>query len=96
MHLVQHGCNHHTNSPLQIERVVGVLDGVLAKQKYLVGDKPTIADFAFIPWDQMIPWLLGGSSVSLDKYTNFKRWNDEMAARPAVKKVYEIKNSLPH
>jgi len=31
--------------------VFGVLDGVLSKQKYLVGDKVTIADLSFIPWN---------------------------------------------
>jgi glutathione S-transferase len=78
----------------EVERVVSVLDSVLAKQKYLVGDKPTIADLVFVSWDQNIPWLMTGSSISLDKYTNFKRWHDEMVARPTVKKVYEIKASL--
>ena len=32
-------------------RVFGVLDGVLAKQEYLVGDKCTIADIAFVNWN---------------------------------------------
>jgi len=33
------------------------LDGVLSKQKYLVGDKVTIADLSFIPWNAaVIPW----------------------------------------
>jgi glutathione S-transferase len=35
----------------EIKRVFGVLDSVLAKQKYLVGDKVTIADLSFIPWN---------------------------------------------
>ena len=35
----------------EIRRVFGVLDSVLAKQKYLVGDKVTVADLAFIPWN---------------------------------------------
>ena len=28
-----------------------VLDGVLSKQEYLAGDKVTIADLSFIPWN---------------------------------------------
>ena len=32
----------------------GVLDGVLSKQNYLVGDKLTIADLSFIPWNAAI------------------------------------------
>ena len=32
----------------EIKRVFGVLDGVLAKQEWLVGGKPSVADIAFI------------------------------------------------
>ena len=32
----------------EVLRVFGVLDGVLSKQKWLVGGKPTIADLSFI------------------------------------------------
>ena len=38
----------------EIRRVFGVLDSVLAKQKYLVGDKLTVADLAFIPWNEVV------------------------------------------
>ena len=34
----------------EIERVFGVLDGVLAKQEWLVAGKPTVADFAFLQY----------------------------------------------
>ena len=37
----------------------GVLDEVLAKQKYLVGGKVTIADLSFIPWNvAIVDWLI--------------------------------------
>ena len=43
----------------EIKRVFGVLDTVLSKQKYLVGDKVTIADLSFVPWNAgVITWLL--------------------------------------
>ena len=32
----------------EIARMVGVLDSVLAKQEWLVGDKPSVADLSFI------------------------------------------------
>lgn len=35
----------------EIKRDIGVLDGVPAKQKYLVGDKVTTADLSFVPWN---------------------------------------------
>lgn len=34
----------------EIIRVWGVLESVLSKQDWLVGSKPTIADFSFIPY----------------------------------------------
>ena len=40
----------------EIRRVLGVLDGVLAKQEWLVADKLTVADLSFIPY---VPGLLG-------------------------------------
>ena len=43
----------------EIKRVFGVLDGVLSKQKYLVGDRVTIADLSFILWNVIIlTWLI--------------------------------------
>lgn len=34
----------------EMERVLGVLDGVLAKQEWLVAGKPTVADLAFLQY----------------------------------------------
>jgi glutathione S-transferase len=43
----------------EVKRVFGVLEIALSKQKYLVGDKVTIADLSFITWNSMIvDWLI--------------------------------------
>ena len=49
---------HHEKVPSAIERyqketvrVLSVLDGVLQKLEWLVGGKPTVADFAFVSWN---------------------------------------------
>ena len=43
----------------EIKRVFGVLDSVLSTNKYLVGDKVTIADLSFIPWNAgVVDWLV--------------------------------------
>jgi len=43
----------------EIKRVFSVLDGVLSKQQYLVGDKVTIADLSFIPWNvAAVDWVI--------------------------------------
>ena len=36
----------------ETQRVYSVLEGVLSKQEWLVGGKPTIADIAFITWNR--------------------------------------------
>ena len=36
----------------ETQRVFSVLDGVLAKQEWLVGGKCTIADISFVPWNR--------------------------------------------
>jgi glutathione S-transferase len=58
----------------EIRRVFGVLDSVLSKQKYLVGDKVTIADLSFIPWNAgVVNWLI--PDIDIDKnYPAFARW----------------------
>ena len=42
----------------------GVLEIVLSKRKYLVGDKVTIADLSFIPWNVMaVTWLVPDADI---------------------------------
>lgn len=42
----------------EIRRVIGVLDVALEGKQYLVGDKVTIADLAFVPWHVIAPVCL--------------------------------------
>ena len=69
------------------------MDGVLAKQPYLVGEKLTVADLSFYVWDDFFfnpPGLLDGSPFKeeLDQFKHFKRWHDEVHALPNVQKAY--------
>jgi len=75
----------------EVERVIGVLDGVLANQKYLVGDKATIADMSFVPWNAGADFLVGSSDIDLKKYTHYQKWHADITSRPAIKKVLEEK-----
>ena len=70
-----------------------MLDSVLSKQKYLVGDKVTVADLIFIPWNSYAGRLLEGSDIDLAKYTNFQTWHKELLARPAVRKCFAERES---
>ena len=86
----------------EINRVTGVLDGHLAKQKeehggssaggdgpWLVGNKLSYADIAFIPWQIRVPRALGKEEYDVDNYPNVKEWLDKMTSREAVRKVLE-------
>lgn len=77
----------------EIRRVVGVLDGQLAKTGgWLVGSKCTYADLSFVPWDNMIGFIMGEDGQSVfDNAPHFKKWHEAMSQRPAVKKVNEYK-----
>lgn len=76
----------------EIKRVVGVIDRHLKNQgtEYLVGDKCTFADLAFVMWHQTMPRLVDGWDYQAEAPT-FHAWNERLQSRPAVKKIFEEK-----
>ena len=66
----------------ETHRLYGVLNNRLYDRPYIAGDAYTIADMISYPWTAS--WELQGIDMGEFKY--FKRWWDEMAARPAVVK----------
>ena len=66
-----------------------MLDGVLASRPYLLGDKLTIADLTFIPWNTRLPVWVKGSPFEeeLAGYRNALKWHEGLLELPAVKKV---------
>ena len=56
----------------EIKRVFGVLESVLSKQKYLVGNKLTIADLSFITWNNMV---VNGLNSDINLEQNFPAVN---------------------
>lgn len=77
----------------EIRRVTKVLDGILTGKEYLVGERCSYADLAFVPWATLVPSLLGGvEKEEIERETpNYSAWIDRLTARPAVKKVLEEK-----
>ncbi|NTJ43437.1 glutathione-dependent disulfide-bond oxidoreductase [Agrobacterium larrymoorei] len=75
---------------MESKRQLDVLDRHLANNRYMAGDEYSIADIAIWPWygnlarGQSYP----NAEVFLDaaSYKNVKRWADEIAERPAVKR----------
>jgi GSH-dependent disulfide-bond oxidoreductase len=66
----------------EVNRCFGVLNNQLYKRRYLIGDTYTIADMICYPW--AVLWKAQGQEIEEFKY--FKRWHDELSARPAVEK----------
>jgi GST-like protein len=66
----------------EVNRLYGVLNNRLYDRPYLAGDEYTIADMISYPWT--VTWEAQGQDIEEFKY--FKRWFEEMGARPAVQR----------
>lgn len=78
----------------EIKRVIGVVDMHLkrAGTPYLVGDKFTYADLAFVPWFNAVPWALQQPDVEKEfekEYPAYFAWWTKVRNRPAVKKTLD-------
>jgi GST-like protein len=74
---------------MEVKRQMDVLNRRLAEARYLAGDEYTLADIAVWPWyGALAKGLLynSGEFLQVDKYTHVRRWTDEIAQRPAVKR----------
>jgi GST-like protein len=77
---VPYGIKRYTD---EVHRLFGVLDHRLSKAEFVAGAY-SIADMASYPWT--LGWKLFG--VELDEFPHLKRWQEAIAARPAVVKAY--------
>jgi len=66
----------------EAHRLYGVLNNALYKHRFVAGDDYSIADMICYPWT--INWKFQG--LDLDEFKHFKRWHEEMGARPAVQR----------
>ncbi|KAL9613433.1 MAG: hypothetical protein Q9167_002031 [Letrouitia subvulpina] len=77
----------------EINRVSGVLDGWLAKQQrgqegpWLVGNKLSFVDIAFVPYQSGIEGLVGKENHNEDDYPHVKEWMGHLTSREKVKDV---------
>ncbi len=69
----------------ETHRLYGVMDQRLADVPYLAGDY-SIADMAVYPWIE-VRWL---HEIDIDRYSNVKRWFDEIGQRPAVDRAMNL------
>lgn len=80
----------------EIRRVLSVINSHLKKsgKPYLVGDKVTYADLAFVPWHWLItlpPHLMGEEFLTewQTAYPEAWAWNQRLQERPSVAKTRE-------
>mgnify|MGYP000644417437 CR=1 FL=1 len=66
----------------EANRLYGVMNNRLYDRPYLAGDTYTIADMICYPWT--INWKFQGQDI--EEFPYFKRWFEELGARPAVQK----------
>jgi len=81
----------------EILRVFGVLENILSKQAWLVGDKCTIADLSFIPWNASALRNLikdyNGFSFEKDFPVTYK-WHNAMIAQEVVRKAFATREAV--
>ena len=75
----------------EANRLYGVLNNRLYKRRYLAGDEYTIADMISYPWT--VNWKNQGQDI--EEFTYFKRWFEEIGARPAVQRGLAVGADLP-
>ncbi|RDE07508.1 glutathione-dependent disulfide-bond oxidoreductase [Sphingomonas aracearum] len=74
---------------METKRQLDVLDRQLADHEFVAGAQYTIADMAIWPWyGQLVLGQLYNAAtfLSVQEYTNVRRWAEQVAARPAVQR----------
>lgn len=66
----------------EVNRLYGVMNNRLYDRRYLAGDEYTIADMISYPWT--VNWK--GQGQNIDDFKYFKRWFEELSARPGVQR----------
>ena len=75
----------------EANRLYGVLNNRLYDRRYIAGDEYTIADMISYPWT--FGWQ--AQSQDIEEFKYFKRWFDELGARPAVQRGLAVTAGPP-
>ena len=70
----------------EAQRLYGVMNRRIARQRYFGGDEYSIADIAIFPW--LRSWKNQG--IDWNDFPHLKGWFDEIGARPAVMRGVEV------
>jgi glutathione S-transferase len=74
----------------EAQRLILLLDGLLANQRFVAGDELTIADIAHFGW----LWRREFAGVSVDAAPNVRRYIAELETRPAFQRAIQRATAL--
>ena len=74
----------------EVNRLFSVLDKQLANHAYIAGPDYTIADMAAFTWAATYDLL----KLSIEKYPHARRWLEKIAARPKVRRAYDVAKDI--
>lgn len=76
----------------EIHRVSGVLNRALAGKEWLVGEKFSFVDHAFVPWYEAVTARVIGDAFSIEhEFPNLHGWLARAKAQPGVAKALKAK-----
>lgn len=82
---------------MEAKRQLDVLDRQLAQHRYVAGDEYSIADMAIWSWyGQLVLGDLYNAAefLQVNEYSHVRRWAEELAARPAVKRGRMVNRTI--
>jgi len=74
----------------EVNRIFSVLDKQLANHAYIAGPEYTIADMAAFTWAATYDML----KLPIEKYPHARRWLEAIAARPKVRRAYDVAKDI--
>ncbi|KAL4999868.1 glutathione S-transferase [Aspergillus recurvatus] len=80
----------------EVHRILGVLNTALEGRAWLVGDKCTFADFAFLPWNARLNMVLltPEGEDPLAPYPNVAAWQKRLESRESWRKAMQTREKL--
>lgn len=71
------------------------MNGALEAKEWLVGDRITYADLAFVPWNDRLDATLGvPDDKKFEGFPNVQAWHERMTQRASWKKAMELRARL--
>ncbi|KAI0198815.1 glutathione S-transferase [Astrocystis sublimbata] len=76
----------------ECKRQLAVLDSVLEGRDWLVGEKVTYADLAFVPWNDILHQCIPMAEADRFKdFPNVKAWHGRMTSRLSWQKLRQVR-----